>query len=77
VHAANHAADVVRQKFVEQFVHLRDGRFRADEISELPFDCAERGLGIRAFVIRRVKFLLVHAVAMEQSVPSLRPVPRF
>jgi hypothetical protein len=29
VHAADHAADVARQKFAEQLIHLRDGRFRA------------------------------------------------
>src|ERR1700685_2075980 len=71
VHAANNAADVVRQKLAKQFIHLSDGRFRADEVSELPLDGAERRFSIRAFVIRRVKFFLVHAVEMEQSVPSL------
>ena len=71
MHAADQAAHVVRQKLAEQFVHLRNGRFRANEVAKLALDGAERGFGIAALVIRRIEFFLMHAVEMEQPIPSL------
>ncbi len=71
VHGMRNADDIVSNELEQQLVGLRRLGARANKVTELPLDRAERALDVRTLMVDLQEVATVEAEEMPQLVPRL------